>query len=122
MYNIINQLLALLDSNVNLKALVTSINPFGVTDINSMYYKVVKLTSNGITGQMRFELTAVCNNYINAINAIAEAEKTLLTLADNQLSNDILTVERNGGGSMRNAEAKTFHETGIFIVTYKERM
>lgn len=122
MYKVLTQLLQKLNANANLKALVTTITPFGVFAVNNMYYKATKLSSDGVTGQMRFELTAICDNYKNSINAITETEKTLLTKGDNKSSDDILSILRNGGGNMYNDETKTYHETAIFIITYKERI
>jgi CRISPR/Cas system CMR-associated protein Cmr1 (group 7 of RAMP superfamily) len=122
MYSVLIQLLAKLNANANLKALVTLITPFGTSDVNKAFYKAVKLQSDGIKGQFRFEFTAICTTYPNAVKAIEEAEKSLLTLGDNTFSDSVLTIERNGGASMQNAETQTFHETAYFIITYKERI
>ena len=122
MYSVIVSILGKLNANVNLKALCSIITPFSTDEVNTAYYKAVKLASDAVTGQIRFELTAICSSYPNSIKAIAEAEKTLLTLGDNQLSDDILTVTRNGGASMKNEETQTFHETAYFTINYKERL
>lgn len=122
MYSVIVSILGKLNANVNLKALCSIITPFSTDEVNTAYYKAVKLASDAVTGQIRFELTAICSSYPNSIKAIAEAEKTLLTLGDNQLSDDILTVTRNGGASMKNEETQTYHETAMFTITYRERI
>ena len=122
MYSVFLQILDELNANANLKALISYIVPFNTSNVNTAYYKAVKLASDRVQGQFRFEFTVVCTSYPNAIKAIAEAEKTLLTLGDNQLSDDILTVTRNGGASMKNEETQTYHETAMFTITYKERM
>ena len=122
MYSVLVSILGKLNANVNLKALVTIITPFNTSTINTAYYKAVKLTSDAVTGQFRFEFTAICTTYPNAVKAIEEVEKTLLTMGDNQLSDNILTVSRNGGASMKNEETQTFHETAMFTITYRERL
>lgn len=122
MYNVLIQLLAKLNANVNLKALCTVITPFNTSAVNTAYYKAVKLQSDAVTGQFRFEFTAICTTYPNAVKAIEEAEKSLLTMGDNQLSDSVLTVVRNGGASMKNEETQTYHETAMFTITYKERI
>ncbi|NYB73395.1 hypothetical protein HZF24_04495 [Sedimentibacter hydroxybenzoicus DSM 7310] len=122
MYDVLIQILNKLNANTALKALVQKISAFGVFDVNNMYYKATKLTSDGVKAQIRLEMTAICDSYQNSINAITETEKTLLTIGDNKLTGDILSVVRNGGVSMKNNETQTYHETGIFIITYKERI
>lgn len=122
MEEVLKQLLARLNSNTELKEIVTSINPFGVYDKNKMYYKFMSLTSDRIKAQGRFELTAICDSYSKSIKAIEQAKKSLLTLADEKLTDDILTVVVNGGGSLRDKDAGTFHELANFTITYKERL
>lgn len=122
MYSVLVSILGKLNANVNLKALVTVITPFNTSNVNTAYYKAVKLISDRVQGQFRFEITAICTTYPNAVKAIEEVEKTLLTMGDNQLSDNILTVSRNGGASMKNEETQTYHETAMFTITYKERM
>lgn len=122
MYDVLVSILGKLNSNANLKLLVTSINPFGVTDINKAYYKYISLTSDKVIGQARFELTAICDNYINSIKAIEEARKSLITLGDSKLDDNILSVRLNGGGSLRDLDTGTYQETAFFTITYKERI
>jgi CRISPR/Cas system CMR-associated protein Cmr1 (group 7 of RAMP superfamily) len=122
MYSVLVSILAKLNANTNLKALVTLITPFSTSDVNRAFYKAIKLQSDGVKGQFRFEFTAICATYPNAVKAIEEVEKSLLTLGDNTFSDSVLTIERNGGASMPNAETQTFHETAYFIISYKERM
>lgn len=122
MYDVLVSILGKLNSNANLKALVTSINPFGVTSINKAYYKYINLTSDKAIGQSRFEFTVVCDNYINSLKAINEAKRSLLTLGDEMLDSNILSVRLNGGGSLRDLDTNTFHESAFFTITYKERI
>lgn len=122
MYDVLVTILGKLNSNANLKAIVSSINPFGVTDINKAYYKYINLTSDKVIGQARFEFTVVCDNYINSLKGIAEAKRSLLTLGDEMLDNNILNVTLNGGGSLRDLDTNTYHESAFFTITYKERI
>lgn len=122
MLDVIVQLVAKLNDNANLKAMVNAITPFKTMNVNTMYYKALKLTSDKVIGQIRFELTVIADTYPKAINAITEAERSLLTFGDIPFSDDILTITRNGGGSMENLDTNTFHETVYFIITHKERI
>ena len=97
---------------------VTLLNP-NITDINKAYYKYIKASDKG---QSRFEFTVVCDNYINSLKAINEAKRSLITLGDETLDNNILTVMGNGGGSLRDLDTGTFHESAFFTITYKERI
>lgn len=122
MYDVLVSILGKLNSNTELKKLVSSINPFGVIDINKAYYKYINLTSDKAIGQSRFEFTVVCDNYINSLKGIAEAKRSLLTLGDEMLDNNILSVVLNGGGSLRDLDSGTYQESAFFTITYKERI
>lgn len=122
MHDTISQVIAKLNSNAILKATVTAITPFKTSKINTMYYKAVKLQSDRVVGQIRFELTAITDTYKKAIKAITEAEKSLLTFGDTPLTDTILSITRNGGASMENVDTNTFHETVYFTIIYKERI
>lgn len=122
MYDVIVSIIDKLNSNTELKALVSTINPFNVTGKNKMYYNYINLTSDGVKAQARLSLVAVCDRYTNSIKAIEEVKKTLLTIGDNKFNDDILSIALNGGGSMRDLETDTFHETAYFTIQYKERI
>ena len=122
MHDVLVELIDKLKANANLKAIVTAITPFKTMTINTMYYKSLKLTSDKVVGQIRFELTVIADTYPKAINAMTEAERTLLTFGDASFSDTILTITRNGGASMENVDTNTFHESAYFIITYKERI
>lgn len=121
MQNILNDIIAALDNDAAFKSKITSIHAFEVYDVNTAKYVYTQLTNDKIKAQSRFELTAICSNYENAIAAIDAAKAVLLTKGDNALNDDILEITQNGGGSLYNAATETYHQKAIFIIKYKER-
>ncbi len=118
--DILESILVKLNANTQLKALVTSINPFSVSGVNKMFYKFLPLTSDKAVAQARLELTAVCDSYMSSLKAIEQAKGSLITLGDEELTNRIKSVRLNGGGSLFNYDTKTYHQSAYFTIIYKE--
>ena len=50
---------------------------------------------------------------------IENIKQILITLGDNGLNNNILSIELNGGGSLENVETNTFHFKAFFNIKSK---
>ncbi|MEL7646979.1 MAG: hypothetical protein AAGU76_02745 [Sedimentibacter sp.] len=126
---ILTDILNILESDSELQSLLEGtttdkkIYGFGTTELNSIVYDYVDLTSNKIIGQARLTLTinTLKVDYDLNLEIVSKVKQLLLTLADEKLNNDILTVEQNGGGMLENQETSTIHNKIIFTIKYKER-
>ena len=52
---------------------------------------------------------------------IEKIKQELITLGDKTLTNNILTINLNGGGSLENLETNTFHFKAFFNIKSKFR-
>ncbi|MCI1959698.1 MAG: hypothetical protein LKJ25_08775 [Clostridia bacterium] len=98
------------------------IYPFGSTKIeNCIVYNFVPLTSDGIKEQNRLEITVISKNMETGLTMLADIKEKLLTFGDEPKTDNILSINLNGGGSLENLETNTFHFKAFFVVTSRYR-
>ena len=88
----------------------SKIYPYDTEEINSMFYKVVPLTSNGTKETYRLELTSIMEDDYKALQIREILKKLLITVGDTPLTSTILKVVQNGGSTpIFNAQTQTFN-------------
>lgn len=112
-----------LDEILNvLSPLGYNIYPFGTDKIEDcVVYNLIPTSSNKIIEQNRLEITVICLDMGIGLQMIENIKKVLITLGDNGLNNNILSIELNGGGSLENLETNTFHFKAFFNIKSKYR-
>lgn len=99
------------------------IKPFGQLPVGKgLTYEFNGNSSNGIKAQDRFTVTSVSYSIDESLAIIDRVKKLLLTIGDGKLTDKILKVTQNGGGSTNNVvDGKNmYHFTAIFYVTRRE--
>ena len=105
-----------------LKCLGYPIKPFGTETIeNCIVYNFVTLTSDKVKEQNRLEITIISKSMSDGLKILEGVKEILLTRGDEQLTDRILSIALNGGGSLENLETNTFHFKANFIVLSKYR-
>ena len=114
------ELINLLKNDKKLKAIEgLKIVPFGTTNRKAIVYKVVPLSSDKIKEINRLEITVISEDFLEAEQILDIVKDILLTFGDSQLTNNILSVALNGGGSLEKLETGTIHLSAFFIVKNK---
>lgn len=104
-----------------LKANNVQIEAFESHKVPSIAYTFTNLTSDKVKRQDRLELTIIEKDYLKALQKSEQLKEILLTLGDDRLQDDILSVELNGGGTLRDHTTKCIHIKQIYILKSKER-
>lgn len=121
---ILDEILEVLINDAELKVLLkptvrdNKIHMFGTTE--GIAYKWVPLTSNGIKGQYRLEITAINQDYEVADNIVKRVKKLLLTTGDTPFSNRLLSISQNGGGIIENPDTHDINLSCFFVVKSRE--
>ena len=111
----------ILDEILNmLKSLGYKIYPFGTDKIEDcVIYSLIPISSNKVIEQNRLEITVICLDIGIGLQMIENIKQILITLGDNGLNNNMLSIELNGGGSLENVETNTFHFKAFFNIKSK---
>lgn len=124
---ILDDILQRLEDDTELKSLLnSSSNNTGIylnkTDkTDSIVYRFINLTSDGIKEQNRLEISCLSLDYLK-VNAILERVKAiLLTVGDEQFNNDVLEIALNGGGYLFDDDTKNHIVKAFFIVKNRYR-
>lgn len=120
---ILSDILNVLKSDASLQSLIGNrIHAFSTTELNSIAYDYADLISNKIIGQGRLTITinTLSVDYALNLQILNRVKQLLLTLADEQLNNNIIEIQQNGGGILTNDETATIHNKAIFTIKFKE--
>lgn len=83
---------------------------------NCVIYDDYTTAANKITENTRLTITLVADR-LSLVHSLAkEVKDSILTLADGQLTNTILQVELNGGGSLYDYDRQKHHRTLYFTI------
>lgn len=105
-----------------LKTLGYPVKPFGTPEIEDcIVYNFIPLTSDKIKEQSRLEITVISKSMSDGLEILEGVKEILLTRGDEQLTDRILNIALNGGGSLENLETNTFHFKANFIVLSRYR-
>lgn len=121
---ILDEILEALVNDEELKALLkptvrdSKIHMFGAKE--GIAYKWVQLTSDGIKGQSRLEITAIHKEFETATNIVERVKKILIRIGDTPFSNRIKKISQNGGGIIENPDTHDINLSCFFIVKSRE--
>ena len=124
---ILDDILQRLEDDTELKLLLNSTsNNTGIylnkTDkSDSITYRFINLSSDGIKEQNRLEINCLSLNYIKANQILDRVKAILLTFGDEQFNNDVLEIVLNGGGYLFDDDTKNHIFKAFFIVKNKFR-
>lgn len=98
------------------------IYPFHTADISRdcIVYVPVPLEDDKVKETWRIEITIISNTLENSMAIDTAIRNALLTLADNQLTTNILQVGLNGGSNLYNYETETYHQTAYYYVVSRK--
>ena len=118
------EIIAILKNDATLLTLTGGkIKPFGQLSVGKgLVYEFSGNSSNGIKAADRLTITAVSYSIDESLAIIARIKELLLTIGDGKLTDKILKVTQNGGGSSSNVvDGKNmYHFTAIFYVIRRE--
>lgn len=66
------------------------------------------------------EITIISKTLENSMAIDTAIRNALLTLADSQLTTNIMQVALNGGSNLYNYETETYHNTGYYYITFRK--
>lgn len=81
-----------------------------------LIYDDYTTAANKIMENTRLTITIVADKLSEIHTIEGEVKETILTLADNPLTNKILQVELNGGGSLYDYDRQKHHRTLYFTI------
>ena len=99
------------------------IKPFGQLPLGTgITYEFNCASSDGIKAQYRLSITSVSYSIDECMSMTRRIKQLLLSVGDESITNSILKVVQNGGGSMNNLVdgRNMYHFTSIFNVTIVE--
>ncbi len=124
---ILDNILQKLEDDTELKSLLNSTsNNTGIylnkTDkSDSITYRFINLSSDGIKEQNRLEISCLSKGYLKANEILDRVKAVLLTIGDEQFNNDVLEIALNGGGYLFDDDTKNHIVKAFFIVKNKYR-
>lgn len=83
---------------------------------NCLIYSSYTTGADKITLITRLTITIVADNLSLTNSLEREVKRTIITLADNQLTNNILQVALNGGGTIYDYDRKKHHTNLYFTI------
>lgn len=124
---ILDDILQRLEDDTELKLLLnSSSNNTGIylnkTDkTDSIVYRFINLSSDGIKEQNRLEISCLSQDYLKVNNILERVKEILLTVGDNQFNNDVLEIALNGGGYLFDEDTNNHIIKAFFIVKNRYR-
>lgn len=116
-----DEVIGILMNDKQLKSLVSGIYPFGEgsTVSECIVYEFYTASDNGIKATDVLMIDAIGFSIGKALAIIERVKDLLLTLGDEKLTNKVLKVEQNGGGSLKNVVGnKTlYYQKATFNIT-----
>lgn len=112
----------------NDKRLVELIGENNIYPIQTEYlgdcviYDAYTTSHNKIIQETRFQVTIVASKLSTTLAIEQEIEKLMLTLGDTSLSNTILQVEANGGGSLYDNNRRKNHRIIYFNILSRSEL
>lgn len=83
---------------------------------NCILYSFHTTMSDKITETCRLQITIIAGTTAETVQIEERIKQLLLTLGDNQLTNDILQVELNGGGTLYDNDRRKLHRILYFNI------
>lgn len=83
-------------------------------------YSFTPLISDGVTAQSRIEVDCYSSDYTKSYEILKTIEKLMVTVGDDPRTENILSIEKNGGGYVFDKNVKYHMFKAIFSI--KERV
>ena len=121
------ELIGILKNDTTLKTLLkatitnTKIMPMPLLS-DGIGYNFIPLTSDGVKEQSQFELTIINTDLLRCYEIKEQLDKLLITIGDTSLTNSILEVSQNGGGSYFDDDLKMFKLKVNYTVISRRRL
>lgn len=116
-----DEVIAILKNDEKLKSLVSGIYPFGEgsTVSECIVYEFYTVSDNGIKATDVLIIDAIGFSIGKSLAIIERVKSLLLTLGDAKLTNKVLKVEQNGGGSLKNVVGNKpmYYQKATFNIT-----
>lgn len=116
-----DEVIAILMNDEQLKSLVSGIYPFGEgsTVSECIVYEFYTVSDNGIKATDVLMIDAIGFSIGKSLAIIERVKSLLLTLGDAKLTNKVLKVEQNGGGSLKNVigNKTMYYQKATFNIT-----
>lgn len=90
------------------------------TGQNAIVYNFVPMTDDKVKRTDRLEIHIIATSYSNSLQIGELVRKDLLTIGDTKLTDTILNIYLNGGGTMEDAGTDTKHQIMYFYITSKK--
>lgn len=114
----ITQIRAILLADAALMSIVNAIEPKPSSRLdNIIMYEVAPISNDGTKEVSRVQLTTVCDTEAQWDAAYKRICKLLITRDDRPLTNTILSVSVNGGGSLYDDGRKKYHKIVYLNIT-----
>lgn len=85
-------------------------------------YRLTPVSSDGIKAQDKLEINCISTDYATAENILSRVKDLILTVGDEKLNDEILTVSLNGGGILFDEKTEQHILKAYFVLVTKERM
>ena len=95
------------------------LKPYPDTRAEGISYSYFPVTNDGTVEIGQFELTIANKNLIKCYEAKDEINDILITLGDEQLTNNILSITQSGGGYYRDNDLNIYKLQVNYAVTYR---
>ena len=124
---VLSELTTILKNDTTLKTLLkatvtnTKIMPMPLSS-EGIGYSFIPLTNDGIKEQSQFELTIMNADLFKCCEIKEQVDKLLITIGDTPLTNNILEVSQNGGGSYFDDDLKFYKLKTNYTVLSRRRL
>lgn len=114
----IPEIRAILLADQSIMSIVNEVVPSPTKRLdNVIIYEVSPISDDGIKQVSRVKLTTVCDTEEQWAVASERIRELLITKDDRPLTQTILSVAVNGGGSMYDADRKKYHKSIYLNIT-----
>lgn len=124
---ILIELITILKNDTILKTLLkatvtnTKIMPMPLLT-DGIGYNFITLTNDGIKEQSQFELTIINTDLLRCYEIKEQVDKLLITIGDTPLTNNILEVSQNGGGSYYDDDLKFYKLKANYTILSRRKL
>ncbi len=117
----IKEVVSILNNSAALQALFDGMNriyPY-TTDYlgDCVIYQVFPQSDNKAVNKIRIQISIIADTLDKALSVESIIKKLLLTIGDEPLTQNILQVEQNGGGSLFDYGRNKYHHYMYFDIT-----
>ena len=120
---VLEQVVSLMRNDAKLAEMLQGNHIYATPSIylgNSIVYDWIPVSSDKIIGTYKLEVQIITDTMLQGAAIESRLKELLLTFGDEPLTNDILQVWINGGGSLYDEERQKLHKIIYFYILAKE--